>query len=373
MIRCHLRFSSVLLVVATAAGCKADATPAEPQDLGRDFIRMDPANPKLNFVKIEVVQESDAASSAHLTGRITLDEDHTQRVSSPIDGRVTKILVQLGESVKPGQSIVELSSPHAAELEAEAEKAEQDRAVAEKNLGRADKLKLEGAISDKEGAQAEADFKKARADSARARSQLRSLSLSAAGPNLYASLRSQIAGTVVDRNILVGQEIRADAPAPLLTISNLGVVWVLADLYEQDLALVTQGAPIRVTVPAYPGETFSGTVDHVGEVLDPATHTVKLRCVVPNPGNRLKPEMFAKIEVTDAGQRKTILLPSDAILTDGAHAKVIVATEGNVYRQRNVETGPDADGMVRVLSGVKPGEKVVTAGAIFVRRKMESE
>jgi membrane fusion protein, heavy metal efflux system len=185
-------------------------------------------------------------------------------------------------------------------------------------------------------------------------------------------LRSQIVGTVVDRSILVGQEVRADASAPLLTITDLHTVWVFADLYEQDLALVTQGASVGVRVPAYPGEMFPGKVEHVGEVLDPVSHTVKLRCVVPNPGSRLKPEMFAKIELTDEGH-KTIVLPSKAILTDSEHTSVIVALENHIYRQRFVETGPEADGKVRIMSGIKPGENVVTDGTIFLKREMESD
>jgi len=178
---------------------------------------------------------------------------------------------------------------------------------------------------------------------------------------------------VVERNILVGQEIRADGTAPLLTITDLSTVWVQADVYEQDLGLVAQGGSVNVRVPAYPGEAFPGKIDHVGEVLDPVSHTVKLRCVVPNPGNRLKPEMFAKIELTDVGQQKTILLPSKAILTDGERTKVIVASEGNVYRQRVVVVGPEIEGKVRVQTGINPGEKIVTDGAIFLKREMESD
>src|SRR5262249_37159770 len=112
---------------------------------------------------------------------------------------------------------------------------------------------------------------------------------------------------------------------------------------------------------------------HVGEVLDPMTHTVKLRCVVPNSQSRLKPEMFARIELTNTADRKAIVLPSRSILTDSQHTRVIVATEGNVFRQRIVETGPEVDGKVRVIGGLKPGEKVVTDGAIFLKREMESD
>jgi cobalt-zinc-cadmium efflux system membrane fusion protein len=362
----------ILLALATF-GCNGTPAPAAAEERSRDFIRLDPASPRLNYVKVDVAEETDVAPSIQLTGRVGFDEDHTQRVASPIDGRVTKILVQLGQAVKAGQPLVELVSAQAASLQADVQKADQDLSVAEKALERAKTLRLEGAISDKDAAQIEADYKKAKAESARGSAQLRSLNLSASGPNVGASLRASIPGMIVERNILVGQEVRADAVAPLLTISDLGTVWVLADVYEQDLAFATPGAAVQVRVPAYAGEAFAGKVDHVGDVVDPMTHTVKLRCVVPNQGNRLKPEMFARIELASASDRKAILLPSRAILTDSQHTRVIVATEGNVFRQRVVETGPEVDGKVRVLGGIKPGEKVVTDGAIFLKREMESD
>lgn len=366
-------YLSMVLGILSQSGCKALATGSDAVDHSRDSIRLDPDNPQLKYIKVEVAENTDAAPSIRLTGRVTFDEEHTQRVASPIDGRVTKVLVQLGDTVKRDQPLVQMSSARAAELQADAQKAQQDLSIAEKALDRTAKLKVEGAISDKEAAQVEADFRKAKADSARTGAQLRSLSLSASDPGVSASLRSQIPGTVVERNILVGQEIRADGSAPLLTISDLSTVWVQADVYEQDLGLVAQGGSVNVRVPAYPGEAFPGKIDHVGEVLDPVSHTVKLRCVIPNPGNRLKPEMFAKIEFTDVGQQKTILLPSKSILTDGDRTKVIVASEGNVYRQRVVVVGPEIEGKVRIQSGIKPGEKIVTDGAIFLKREMESD
>jgi len=366
-------FSFLLLLTVSHLGCKASADSSDPPDHSRDSIRLEPNNPQLSYIKVEAARETDAAPSIRLTGRVTFDEEHTQRVASPIDGRVTKVLVQLGDTVKRDPPLVQLNSAHAAELQADAQKAQQDLSIAEKAVDRVSKLKQEGAISDKEAAQVEADFRKAKADSTRTEAQLRTLSLSASDPSVSASLRAQISGTVVERNILVGQEIRADGTAPLLTITDLGTVWVQADVYEQDLGLVTLGGAVNVRVPAYPGEAFPGKIDHIGEVLDPVSHTVKLRCVVPNLGNHLKPEMFAKIELTDTGEQKTILLPSKSILTDGDRTKVIVASEGNVYRQRDVVVGPEIEGKVRVQTGIKPGEKIVTDGAIFLKREMESD
>jgi cobalt-zinc-cadmium efflux system membrane fusion protein len=364
-----------LAALAATAGCgrvTEEPPAAQASERARDFVRLDPQNPRLDFIKIDVVKESDGAARITLPGRISFDEDRTQRVASPIDGRATAILVKLGDKVKAGQPLIQLSSPHVGQLQSDAQKAMSDLGVSEKALDRVHKLQGDGAVSEKEAAQAEADFKKARSDYARATVQLKALGVSASDPAVNVALRAQIPGVVVERNVLVGQEVRGDAAAPLLTVSSLDSVWVLADAYEQDLGMVQEGANVSIRVPAYPGETFSGKVKHIGEVVDPNTRTVKIRCVVDNPGHRLKPEMFAKVDVQNVKGTKFIAIPSKSVLNDGDKSMVIVASEGNVFRVRKVEVGPESDDGVRILSGLAPGEKIVTAGAIFMKQEIDS-
>jgi cobalt-zinc-cadmium efflux system membrane fusion protein len=339
----------------------------------KDFVRFNPGSAPLDFIKVEAVVESAGATSVSLPGRVSFDEDHTQRVASPIDGRAVSILVKLGDKVRPGQALIELSSPNVGQLQADAQKAMSDLALSTKALERVHKLQAEGAVAEKEVAQAETDFRKAKSDSARTTAQLKSLGVSATDPAVNAALRAQIGGVVVDRNVLVGQEVRADQASPLITVSSLDSVWVQADAYEQDLSLVAEGDGVTVRVPAYPGETFPGKVTHVGDVVDASTRTVKIRCVVDNKTHRLKPEMFAKVDVLNAAGRKIILVPAQAVLNDGDKSIVIVASEGNVFRARRVDVGPEVDGKVRLLSGLRPGEKIVTDGAIFMKREIDSQ
>ena len=370
----EMKFAYCCLVVASLgiSACSTKSSPAMAAERSHDSIQLEPGNAHLQFIKIDTVKESDAAPVVRLTGKVTFDEDHTQRVASPIDGRASRILIELGDNVRAGQALMELTSPHVSELQADSQKALQDLDLATKALDRANKLKQEGAVSEKEAAQAVANFRKAKSDAARTNAQLRSLSVSASDPTTSAAIRAQIAGTIVERNILVGQEVRADSAQPLLTISNLAVVWVLADVYEQDLGMVRKGDSVKIHVPAYPDEAFDGRVDHVGDVLDPVSRTVKLRCTVPNSQLRLKPEMFAKIELSDIGEKKAIILPSSAIITDSEHTRVFVAEHDHIYRQRVVTVGPEVEDHVRVLTGIKVGERVVTEGAIFLKREIGS-
>ena len=370
--RLALGLGMALAIGATGCGHKDVPPEGQASAATRDSIQIDKSSPRMQFVKIAPVEESDVAGTVSLTGRVTFDEEHTQRVSSPLDGRATALLVKLGDKVRVGQSLVTLSSPEVGQLQADAQRAQQDMALAQRTVERARKLKVDGAVSEKDMAQAEADLHKATTESARATAHLASLGVSAADPTVGASISARVAGTVVERNVLVGQEVRADATLPLLTISNLDTVWVVADVYEQDLAAVQPGAKVGVRVPAYPDEVFPGTIDHLGEVVDPASRTVKLRCSVPNPGLRLKPEMFAKVDLTSAGGTKVVAIPSRAVLNDSEHSRVVAVSDDNVFTMRIVEVGPENNGKVRVFSGLKPAEKIVTDGALFVKSEIDN-
>jgi len=367
---------SSLLLVGAAGGCgksHGEEGGERAPEGTRDFIRYDPGHEPLDFIKIETVKETTGSTSVSLPARVTFDEDRTQRVASPIDGRVVGILVQLGDKVRAGQPLIQLSSPNVGLLQADAQKAMSDLQLAEKAMDRVKKLQAEGAVAEKEAAATEGELRKARSDYARSTAQLKALGVSPTDPAVNVSLRAQIAGVAVERNVLAGQEVRADQATPLLTVSSLDSVWVLADVYEQDLALVGEGDPVTIRVPAYPGETFDGKVTHVGEVVDTQTRTVKVRCVAANPAHRLKPEMFAKVDVRNASGKTFIMVPAKAVLSEGERSVVIVATEGHVFRTRRVDVGPEVEGQVRILGGLKPGEKVVTDGAIFMKREIDSQ
>jgi cobalt-zinc-cadmium efflux system membrane fusion protein len=352
----------------------ADEPPESPAGGSgtQDFVRLEPGRAPLDFIKIQTVAESTAATSVSLPGRVSFDEDHTQRLASPIDGRAVSILVKPGDGVRAGQPLISLSSPGVGQIQADAQKALSDLSLAQKAVDRVHKLQADGAVSDKEVAQAEGDLRKAHSDQGRTAAQLKALGVSASDPAVSVSLRAQLAGSVVERNVLLGQEVRADQATPLLTISNLDTVWVIADAYEQDLGLVEDGAAVTIHVPAYPGESFPGRVKHISDVVDPGSRTVKIRCVADNPGHRLKPEMFAKVDVQNKAGHKLILVPTKAVLNDGDKSVAIVASEGNVFRARRIEVGPEVEGQVRILAGLRAGEKIVTDGAIFIKREIES-
>ena len=184
-------YRSLILASFRLQACSTGSTPAMAAEHSHDSSRKGRGNARLPFIKIETVRELDVASAVRLTGKVGFDENHTQRVASPIDGRVSRILVKLGDSIHPGQALVELMSPHVSELQADAQKARQDLDISTKALERAKKLKADGAVSEKEAAQAEADYRKDKADAARADAQLKSMRVSPSDPATTVAIRAR--------------------------------------------------------------------------------------------------------------------------------------------------------------------------------------
>jgi cobalt-zinc-cadmium efflux system membrane fusion protein len=275
--------------------------------------------------------------------------------------------------VRKGDGLLVIASPDAQSAVADYVAAAADAEVAEKTLERQRRLYADRAVAYKEVLQAESDATKAAAALARAQGRLDVLGIdpaSAPRASRYL-LRAPIDGVVVDRPANPGMEVRADTGTPLATVADLSRLWVLADVYERDLALVREGAEATVTVAGFPGRTFPGRVTHVGDLVDPATRTVKVRIDVQNPDRLLKPEMFARVTLRAPSGPGVLTVPSSAVLSDGQASAVVLSLGGGRFQKRTIESGPEQDGRVRVLSGLSQGDVVVVDGALFLRAAID--
>jgi len=180
-------------------------------------------------------------------------------------------------------------------------------------------------------------------------------------------------GVVLDVGAASGEYSKSlDAPQPLCTIADLSSVWILGDVYEQDIAALHAGLPVEVTASAYPGRSWKGKIDWISDVVDANTRTVKVRVVLSNPDHALKPDMFTTIRVV-RGKRIALLLPPAAVLNNGNTASVVVAKSNGSYELRNVTLGTQFNGRREITSGLNAGETVVTEGAALVRSQLLGE
>ena len=360
------------LLLALAA-CRGGATaPAAPPSGPPGEVRLEPPPGLLSLAPVTEASEPFVTAA---TGRVTFDEERVSRVASPVSGRVVELLAHVGDRVAKGQGLLVIASPDAESAVADLVAAQADRSVAERTLERERRLYADQAVPYKEVLQAEGDATKAAAAVARADARLEVLGIDPKGPDLRASrfvLRAPLQGVVVERPAFMGMEVRPDSGTPLVTVADLGRLWVVADVYERDVARVAAGQPATVRLTADPGRVFQGEVTHVGELVDPATRTVKVRIAVRNPGQELKPEMFARVDIQGAPSgARTLTVPTAAVLSDGGASAVVVALGGGRFARRTVEVGGEQGGRVRVLSGLRAGEQVVAEGALLVKAEIE--
>jgi cobalt-zinc-cadmium efflux system membrane fusion protein len=326
-------------------------------------------------VKVEELKPQAIDDVVVVTATIQPDADRLAHVAPRIEGRITAAPAKLGDRVRAGQMLAALDSVDVGEAHAAWVQAQSELRIAEADYKRAEALNAEEIIARKDFLRAQSDRDKAAAGLRAAADKLRLLggTPNAGGGSASGfAVTAPFAGTVIEKKATLGELGRPGEP--LFTIADLRRVWIQADLPEAALAKVRLGANAKVSVPAYPGETFAGRVDHLGAVLNKETRTVAARIVVPNADERLKPEMFATATIEVAGDKRELLsLPAAAIVLMQGQPTVFVYEQG-AYEMRAIEPGERSGGRTVVKGGLKPGEQVVTAGAYALKaRKLKSQ
>ena len=181
-------------------------------------------------------------------------------------------------------------------------------------------------------------------------------------------VKSPIDGVITDRKSTAGELLSKETQ--IYTVSEPADLWVLAEIKERDIGAVKVGQDTVFTVLAYPGEQFHGKVVRVGNRVEEGSRTLEVRIEVSNADGRLKPGMFADVEIVTTVQENVLLIPDAAMQTDGDNQIVFVALDGNKFEKRIVTIGLDQRGLVQILQGVKPGEKVVTDGSFILKSEM---
>jgi len=372
---------TLMVLSAFASGCTTK--PKWPVPPGANIVGSEvsfsPGAPQLGALGVERAGGA-TATAEQLFGRLVWNDDATVRVFTPFAGRVRRVLVDVGQVVERGTPLAEVDSPDFGQAQADARTAESDLQLAESNLARLTELLDHGAAARKDLEAAEAERAKARAQRARALATLAACGGSADSVTGLFVLRSPIAGTVVERNLTPGQEIRPDqmlanAPSlcsPLLVLSDPSRLWVQVDAPEAQVGALRPGATFRFSSTALPGRSFGGHIDVVSESIDPATRTFRARGTVSNPGRLLKAEMYVAVEIP----RETLgaaSVPARAVFLKGDRHYVFVERKPNTFARQEVRVGDEQDSRVDVTAGLKAGERVVTDGSVLLEQILDEE
>jgi cobalt-zinc-cadmium efflux system membrane fusion protein len=374
-----------LLAIAGALGCNKEkpptfARPPDPKLDGQKVIFLTNA-PQLTSISVETVQARTNAVT-HVTGRLYWNDDATVRVFTPVAGRVTSILVDLGAPIAAGTPLAEIDSPDFAQALANARTAVGILAAADKAYTRSKDLLEHGAAAVKDVEAAQAAYVAALAERDRAEAVLANYGGSDKSTNAVYILRSPIAGVLVDKNINPGQELRADlmlanSPnlfAPNFVVSDPTKLWLQVDVAESDLPSLQPGQPLQIYSRSFPGKVFGGVVDRIGDTMDPSTRTIKIRGLVNNPDKLLKAEMYVLVDVVQAASRATemgVEVSSKALFMKGDDSFVFVEDAPGIYERKQVKVGTEKDNKVPIYEGLSAGQKVVIEGALLLQALVE--
>lgn len=335
-----------------------------------DTIHFSGNAPQLAFLQIKPVESYPEPLVDSLNARLAYDDNHTARVYSPIAGRVLKIAADAGREIKAGEELLLLDAPDYAQATADDVKAKADLQRKRQAYERAGELLKVNGISLKDMESAEADFHQAEAEAQRAEARLRNLQSIASVTDGKFILRAPVSGTISERQVNFGSEVRPDAANPLFVITDAKKLWALIDLPELYLDKVRVGQPISVEVDAYPGEVFKGKVAVIAETLDPVTRRIQVRAELDNSSHRLKPEMFARATPVADSRHNIPRIPNTALFSQGLHSFVFVELSPGVLQRRHIELGLQSHEYSYVKEGLQAGERVVTTGALLLNSEL---
>lgn len=324
-------------------------------------------------------------------GKIAVNNDRATAVFSPYSGRVTKIIANPGDYVTAGTPLLAVEASEFVQGQndlinavaiLDTARSQLTRAQANQNRKHALYDAKAGALQDWEQSQADLvtaqnNLRSAEIALALVRNRLRILgktdtqigaleNAQMIDPATF--LLAPISGTVIERQVGLGQYIQSGSTNPVYSIGDLSTVWLVANVRELDAPFIRLGEPVEVHVLAFPERVFKARLMYVAPAVDPSTRRLLVRANLANADGALKPEMYASFTIFTDGESVAPAVPEEAIVYEGDTARVWIAQENGTISSRQIHIGRIANGMVEVDSGLTPGEKVVTSGTLFIDR-----
>ncbi len=367
------------LVALGSSGCgrqtsSADAeTPAAAQTTSSQTPSLFTVAPsQMSHIQVEPAQITRLPQVLRLTGSVAYNAFETTPVITQVSGPVTRVLVYPGEMVRAGQPLLEVSSPDYAQSRSNYLKASDALSLAERTYARSKDLYSHHAIATQDLEQAESARNQAEADFNAAWQALKVLGFSTAQQVLQDPVSPEIpllaplSGEVVERLVSPGQVVQGGS-TQCFTISNLSTVWVLANVYQHDLACVHMGDLVEIETDAYP-MVFHGRVSYIAPALDPVSRTLQVRINTQNPGQKLKKDMYVTVILNAGAISRALTVPDAAVLRNSENQPfVYVEASQRQFAERLVNVGSSENGRTQILSGLQSGEPVVADGSLFLQ------
>jgi len=352
----------------------ADLPRAEPRVQERSDTADIVVAPELRFPLVTATM-LEIADRLGGTCVVSPDVNRAVPVNALGGGRVVQLRATLGDKVRAGQTLVLIASPDLSGALSDYQKARADEALARRQLERSRSLLEHGSIARKDFEAADDAEQKALVDLRATAERVRMLGGDTTQVTPYIQLTAPISGTIIEQNVTTASGVKSPDNAPnLFTVADLSHVWVLCDVYEDDVPRVRTGERATVRLNAYPGRAFEGVIGNVSQVLDPVTRTTKVRVELENPDGVMRLGMFATAELASPGRGRRVVLPATALLRIHDADWVFVKTGDHVFRRVQVQAGPavprrgtGTEDLQQVLGGIADGAQVVRNALQFAQ------
>jgi cobalt-zinc-cadmium efflux system membrane fusion protein len=352
----HLNLMLIALTVISLISCKHVSTSEESS-------KVTISDTFAKYIAIDTVKTKQVEGELTLTGKITFDENRVARIFPLTGGIILNMKVQLGDYVKKGQLLAVMKSIEGADYSNQLIAAESNLNIASKNAASAKKLFNDGLMSEKELSNANDEQKKAEGELQRIKGIMNILGEDA---NQTISIKAPASGFIVEKNAAENMEFRSDNPNPLFTIANLDKVYVIANVFESDIAKVSMGNQAMISVISYPDHTFKGKIDKIYNVIDPNTKVMNVRICLDNPKLMLKPEMFANIQILYPENKTMNYIPSSALIFDRNSNWVVVYHSKDSVEARQVKVYKAFGNNTYISEGIKENELIISRKALLL-------
>jgi membrane fusion protein, heavy metal efflux system len=356
---------------------RADAEKGKPADAAaKDKNTVDLSDSQVALVKVEPIEEHDFPSEKEAVGSIDFNEDMSVQVFTPYQGRIIALFGSVGDDVKKGQTLFTIDSPDLLTAESTLIAAAGVLELTTRSLARLTELYKTLAISQRDLEQAKSDQQTAEGNLRAGRDSVRLFGKTDAEIDRIVATRSAdptlvvpspITGRITARNAAPGLFVQpASPPAPFI-VTDINTMWMLADVAEADSPAFRVGQEVQVRINAFPGRTFDGKITTIGASVDPNTRRVLVRSEIKDPQHELRSGMFAVFTITVGPPVRSPGIASDGIVREGDGTMTIwVTADRRRFTRRTVKIGDIHNGFRQILEGVRIGELVATAGALFL-------
>ena len=377
----------MLFILFGCEGPPPNATGANPPspNPGKGLVYLTAEEIETAGLIVQPVARGEYRTTRDFPGTVEPNEHALAEITTLVRGRVIDVYADLGREVKSGTLLALLYSSELGMAQSAYLKATAKLNVADRAFRRAELLLREKVIGLAESQRREGEMLSLRAERQEARDRLLLLGLTdedLRNLDRKHTIRSHVPvlapfdGRVIARNLTKGEVV--ETTEKLFVVADLSNVWVTAVIPEKDIPyirpdLTGPGQTVEVHVAAYPGQVFHGRITYVGDVLDPATRTMRLRLELPNPERKLKPAMYASVRVYSEPEPNVLLIPEAAVQRDRDRQFVFVQREPTLFEARDVKLGPSNGQDIKVLDGLLEGESIVTNGSFVLKSELFGE